>query len=115
MVRFRGHVSLTDIVSGVRQLWADPLYQTEYDGLVDLADTTTRATVADLRSLLTFLTHAKVSRGRWVGIFNEPKPTALAMLFKAANPLPLSFEVVSTWEAACAHLRQEIPTDLRRN
>jgi len=104
VVRFRGRVGLSEVVSGVRQLWADPHYRTDFDGVVDLESVTTRAGLPDLRELVDFLRANNGSRGRWVAVFSEPKPTALGLLFKASNTLPTSFEVVSTWEAACQHL-----------
>lgn len=115
VLRFRGPVGLQEILAGVRRLWADPIYQPEFDGVADLDEITTTASLPDVRSLLQFLQHTKTSRGRWAVIFNDPKAVTLGLLFKAASTLPLHLEVVSNWTAACAHLRQDIPADLQRN
>jgi len=109
VLRFSGSVSLKDVLAGTRKLWADERYDPHFNGIVDLQGVTTQATMDDVRALVSFLQEDGTSRGRWAAIFTEPKPTALAMLFKVACPAFLTMEVVSTWEAACHYLRVELP------
>lgn len=109
LCRFRGQVTLADILRGVEALWADPAFNPEFNGIANLEGVTTRAGVEDLQALIAFFEKRNASRGRWAVVFSEPKPTALGMIFKAAWPGPFNIEVVSTWEAACRFLHVEIP------
>ncbi len=109
IVRFTGSVSVTDVTTNVQQLWADARYNPSYNGIVDLEGVTTRAKVEDLKVLLEFLEARKDSYGWWAAILTEPKPTALALIFKATFAGTFKLEVVSSWEAACKFLQIELP------
>src|SRR4051812_26056385 len=110
IVRFSGSVSVADVTQNIQQLWADHRYNPQYNGIVDLKGVTTRAKVGDLKGLLEFLENTKMSFGWWAAILTEPKPTALALIFKATFVGSFKLEVVSSWEAACKFLQIE-PTD----
>lgn len=114
ILRFSGAITVGDIVRGINQLWADSRYDPTFNGIVNLEGTTTpRAGLDDVKSLLAFLRdHEKISTSRWAAIFTEPKPTALAMILKAALPGPINLEIVSTWEAACHVLQVNLPEEL---
>lgn len=109
VMRFTGSVSLGDVTRGIERLQADPAYDPRYNGIVNLEGVTTRASINDVRALLTFLTRPRTSSGHWAVIFTEPKATALALVFKAASPGPFRLEIVSTWEAACRYLGVDLP------
>jgi hypothetical protein len=110
ILRFKGSITLKDVLGGIRQLWADPRYQPAFDGIVDLEGVTTQARIGDITALIVFLQQEKsTSQGRWAAIFTEPKPTALALIFKVACHAAFTLEVVSTWEAACNFVRVQLP------
>jgi len=109
LLRFRGGVSLGDITRGLERLWADPAYDPLFNGIVNLKGVTTRAGLDELQSLIGFLQQRPSSAGQWVAVFSEPKPTALGLMFKAAWKGAFHIEIVSTWEAACRHLRVNLP------
>lgn len=112
LVRFSGSVSVTDVTQSLQQLWADHRYNPEYNGIVDLKGVTTRAKVEDLRGLLQFMENTKTSSGWWAAILTEPKPTALALIFKATFVGTFKLEIVSTLEAACKFLQIEQTEDI---
>jgi hypothetical protein len=110
VLRFSGAITIADITRSTEQLWADPLYDRTYNGIVNLQGVTTpRAGLEDIKALLAFYRHDKTSVGWWTAIFSEPKPTALALIFKAALTGPFRLEIVSTWEAACRFLEMDVP------
>lgn len=109
LVRFKGHVSLTDIKRGTEALWADPAYNPRYDGIVNLEGVTTRAGLDELQALIGFLQQRGSSHGQWVVVFTEPKTATLGVFFKAAWRGSFNIEVVSNWEAACRFLRVDLP------
>ena len=109
IVRFSGSISVADITDNVQHLWADARYNPAYNGIVDLQGVTTRAKVEDLKALLDFLESRKSSFGWWAAILTEPKPTALALIFKATFAGSFKLEIVSSWDAACKFLQIELP------
>jgi hypothetical protein len=115
LLRFNGSISLGDVTRGIERLWADPGYDPLFNGIVNLEGVTTRAGLDDLQALISFLHKRSSSSGRWVAVFSEPKPTALAMMFKAAWKGAFNIEIVSTWEAACRHLRVNLPAFASKN
>lgn len=113
VLRFTGAITVGDVVRGIQQLWADKRYRPEYNGIVNLQGATApRAGLEDVKSLLAFLRDDKVSVSQWAAIFTEPKPTALAMIMKAALPGPMKLEVVSSWEAACRVVEVNLPAEM---
>ena len=112
IVRFSGSVSIADVTHNVQQLWADARYNPHYNGIVDLEGVTTRAKVEDLKVLLDFLENRKDSFGWWAAILTEPKPTALALIFKATFVGTFKLEIVSSWDAACKFLQIELPASV---
>ncbi len=115
IVRFSGSVSIADVTRNIELFWADSHYNAEYNGIVDLQGVTTRAKVEDLKVLLDFLERRRSSVGWWVAILTEPKPTALALIFKAAFAGSFKLEIVSSWSAACKFLQIDVPQDTGLN
>jgi hypothetical protein len=111
ILRFSGSVSVADVTRHIQQFWADSEYNPEYNGIVDLEGVTTRAKVEDLKALLDFLENQKTGTGWWAAIFTEPKPTALALIFKATFAGTFKLEIVSSWQAACKFLQIDLPED----
>jgi hypothetical protein len=108
--RFTGQFSLADLLAAVRRLWADPMYSRNYDGLVDLSETSMGISMADLRALIGFLRQSpETSTGRWGAVVSSPLTTACAMIYRRAAAPRHQFEVFSSWSAACAFLGQELP------
>lgn len=109
ILRFSGSVSVADVTRHIQQFWADSEYDPTYNGIVDLEGVTTRAKVEDIKTLLDFLENQKTGTGWWAAILTEPKPTALALIFKAVFKGPIKLEVVSSWQAACKFLQIDLP------
>lgn len=111
ILRFRGSVSVKDIAEATHAFWSDQRYHPAYNGIACLEGVTTRARVADLRELLRLLEARNTSIGTWAAICTEPRPTTLAMMFKAAFTGTIRLEIVSSWEAACRFLQVELPKE----
>lgn len=109
ILRFNGSVSVADVTEATEQVWADSRYDPSYNGIVSLEGVTTRAKVEDLKQLLDLLENEHTSTGFWAAILTEPKPMALALIFKAVFQGALRLEVVSSWEAACRFLQIDLP------
>jgi hypothetical protein len=109
ILRFKGSVSVQDVVTVIEQFWADERYNPEYNGIVSLVGVTTRAKIEDLKVLLNFLESNRNAVGWWAAIMTEPKATALALIFKAAFHGSFNLEIVSDWEAACRFLQVDLP------
>lgn len=107
--RISGVVAVREIIAAIQLLWNDARFRGDFNGIIDLRRCTTTAGQADFRILVEFLKQDCPARGHWVALLDDPKSTALALLFKALNPGPFSFDVCSTWETACRHLRIELP------
>src|SRR5689334_12863500 len=94
ILRLKGSITLKDVLRGIRQLSADPRYKPAYDRIVDLEGVTTQPPIGDITPLIVFLQQEKsTSQGRWAAIFTEPKPTALALIFKVACHAAFTLEV----------------------
>lgn len=109
ILRFKGSVSVQDVMTVIQQFWADERYNPEYNGIVSLEGVTTRAKIEDLKALLDFLEGHRKSVGWWAAILTEPKATALALIFKAAFHGSFNLEIVADWEAACRFLQVDLP------
>jgi len=112
LLRFSGSISLADIKRATEQFWADARFHPEYTGVADMSDIVPRVKIEDLKALLEYLETNHRSVGRWVVILTEPKPTALALIFKAAFRGRFQLEVVSSWSAAAHFLQMELPEPL---
>jgi hypothetical protein len=114
VLRYAGAVSVSDVMRVTQEFWADERFNPEFNGIVDLEATTTRAKVGDLKSLLDFLESNRRSTGWWVAILTDPKTAALAIIFKAALNSSFRLEIVNSWEAACKFLQIDFTEDLAR-
>jgi len=105
-VRCAGRLTLEDLFTIPRQLWTDPRYSPEYDGLVDVSDGAISIDLHDLRTLAAFLVRERAtSKGRWAAVATSPVVIACGLVYRTALRRRHVFEVFSTWEAACGFLR----------
>lgn len=114
LLRFKGSVSVQDVISSIELFRADERHNPEYHGIVCLEGVTTRAKIEDLKVLLNFLESSHKSVGWWAAIMTEPKATALALIFKAAFQGSVNLEIVSDWEAACRFLQVDLPDNVAK-
>lgn len=101
--RYEGKFTLEDLLATTRQLWADPRYSPDYDGLVDISDGSLNVGINDLRMLMGFLMNEPfTSKGRWAAVATTPLAIACGLLYRTVMKNRHAFAVFSTWEAACA-------------
>jgi hypothetical protein len=106
--RFTGALTLDDVVACTETMWADTLYDQQYDIISDLTLSTAAALPRDVYSLISFLKRPETSKGRCAAIFSDPKATALGYFFKSLSTFNHRMRVFSTWEAASEHLQVDI-------
>lgn len=105
-VRCAGRLTVEDLFTIPRRLWADPRYSADYDGLVDVSDGALSLDLHDLRTLAAFLVHAPAtSSGRWAAVASSPVVIACGLVYRTALRRRHPFELFSTWDAACGFLR----------
>ena len=68
-----------------------------------------RGNTSEIMALVSFLNDKSASRGKWAAIYAEPRGMAMGLLFRTTHTLKLRFEIVSSWEAACKHIGQDVP------
>jgi hypothetical protein len=104
--RYEGKFTYEDLLATTRQLWADPRYSSEYDGLVDLSAGSLSVDMNDLRALTEFLVREPAtSSGRWAAVAASPLAIACGLVYRSAMKRRHAFEVFTTWEAACGFLK----------
>ncbi len=107
--RFDGTLSLSAVYQGTEQLWADPKYDRNFNGITDLSHSVVSGTVEDVRALSRFVSSRdQASTGRWAVVTNDPKITAFVLVFSRLLTRP-SLSVFSTWTAASAFMQVEGP------
>lgn len=105
--RFDGSLSLAAVCKGLEQLWADSQYDPHFDGITDLSHSVVNGSMEDVRALSRIVAnHANASNGRWAVVTNDPKITALVLVFARLLSKP-TLSVFSTWPAATAFMQVE--------
>jgi len=111
-LRFEGVFTLQELLTGVELMWSDERYRPDYEGIVDLTDTSVGVDLTDFRALIEFLRNEqRTSKSRWAAVVTTPLAAACALLYKQACAAPHTLEVFSTWEAACRFLKIDLPPD----
>jgi len=104
-LRFSGALSPSDVIAATKHLWDDPQYNRTYNIIADLRNCKTGAEVSDIGSLVRFLIDKpSLNRGAWAVVMEDPRMTALGMLFKSRSGFLNRFELFSSWESACRFL-----------
>ena len=93
--RVSGETSLGEIEEYFRRLASDPAYRPDYDTLVDLRETPTLLTPAELRSLSDFVrSHVPLTRSRRAIVADTDAAFGLVMMYEAfTEDLPRAFRV----------------------
>ncbi len=111
-LRYEGAFTLKELLMGTELLWSDQRYHPDYQGIVDLTDSTVGVGWADFRAFVEFLCREdRTSRSRWAAVAGTPLAAACALLYKQACTAPHSLDVFSTWDAACNFLKVELSPD----
>ena len=112
LLRYEGDFTLAELFACSRKLWDDPAYSDDYDGIVDLSTASLGFGIGDLRVFIDFMkTEPRVSHGRWAAVTTSPLVTACSLLYQQALSSRHTFEVFSTWAAACAFLHQDLESE----
>jgi hypothetical protein len=111
-VRFTGSVTAADVMVAIGKLWADPFYDRAFSGICDLSQATPNGTAEDVQKLVGFFQTPKISVGRWAIVTNDPRFTALGLLFKVSTGGKPWVEMFNSWECACSFLKVDLPADL---
>ncbi len=113
---YEGRFTTSDLIAATRQLWADPAYRREYNGIADASDVSLRVDLQDFGAFISFLAGRKeMSVGRWAVITASPLVTACAFIYKKAVSSQHKFEVFSSWDAACDFVNlPQIPENFAR-
>jgi len=109
--RYEGKFTLDDLLATTRQLWADPRYSPDYNGVVDISAGSVSVDINDLRTLAAFLVREPAtSSGRWAAVATTPLAIACSLIYRSALRRRHGFEIFSTWEAACGFLQLDPAT-----
>ena len=112
VARYVGHFTLDELVASAQLLWSDPRYARSYDGLVDVSDSSVGVAMCDLQPLVKFFReHRDTSEGRWAAVTSSPLATACALIYQRALARRHTFEIFSTWAAACTFLNIDVSPD----
>ncbi len=104
VVRFEAGTKAADILGFFVELEADPAYAHTMDGLVDLRGIELEISLEDVRELAEHVISRGLKSGRWAVYVDQPKATALAMLYTKAVDAQYSFQVFSTAAGISSHL-----------
>ncbi|MEB3161863.1 MAG: hypothetical protein VKK80_01425 [Prochlorothrix sp.] len=99
--RYQGVVTIHNIKNAIQTLAADPLFCPDYSSLVDLRVCDFKFDLQDLEELLSC--HHQVfgiTEGKTALVVNNPRDTALSVLFKNYVDGARQIDVFSTCEAA---------------
>ena len=100
-----GQVSFREIMSCVLDCRSDPRYRREYAGICDVREGTFTLGVDEVRSMAEQIgAGADRSAGKWAFLIDEPKSTALVMVFGSARDPATPVRVFVTLPAACEWL-----------
>lgn len=112
VAQYTGEMGPKDVIENIQKLRLDPLYEESHNGIVDLRRAVTGGGPEDVSRLIHFLRSNSANTGRWAAVFSDPKLLALGMIFKTFKAERPRLEVFSTWEAACFHIRIDLPENI---
>jgi hypothetical protein len=104
VARFAGNVSASDILAFFAQLDGDPAYERSMSGLVDLRDAQPALEPEELKGLADAAVERKLKRGRWGLLVEQPRATALSMLYTKAVASRYHLKVFSTLDGLSDYL-----------
>lgn len=114
LVRYGAPVDLASLISGTERLWADPLYDRNFDGIVDLSDPRLKMSSEDFRDYLGFLSgREEASLGRWASVATSPMAVAFGLLYQQAAAARHPFGIFASWSGACANLGLKPTAEMR--
>lgn len=96
VARFAAGIDAAEILAFFTQLEADPAYDRTMNGLVDARGTEIEMTLEDIRGLARHVLERGFKNGNWAILVDQPKATALSMLYTKAVDAQYSFQVFST-------------------
>lgn len=96
VARFAAGIDAAEILAFFTQLEADPAYERTMNGLVDARGTEVEMTLEDIRALARHVLERSFKHGSWAIFVDQPKATALSMLYTKAVDSQYSFQVFST-------------------
>jgi len=100
--RYEGRFTTSDLITATRQMWADPAYRRDYNGIADISDASFGLDIHDFGTFISFLAgREERSVGRWAVIALSPLATACGFIYKKAVGAQHKFDVFSSWDAAC--------------
>lgn len=115
VVRYVGTFTLEQLHASALTLWNDPRYARDYDGLVDVSHSSANVDITDFRAFVSLVRNdSRVSQGRWAAVVTTPFATACSFLYRSALASHHTFEIFSTWEAACEFLNLPIKQETLR-
>jgi hypothetical protein len=104
VVRFAPGTAAASILDFFGALEADPAYERSLNGLVDARGIEVDMALEDVRGLARHVVEKGLKTGRWAMLVDQPKATALAMLYTKAVDSAYSFQVFSTASGISAYL-----------
>ena len=104
VARFAGSVNSADILRFFAQLDADPAYERSMNGLVDLREALPALEPEELKGLADDAVERKLKRGRWALLVEQPRATALSMLYTKAVAARYRLKVFSTLDGLSEYL-----------
>lgn len=96
VVQFAQGIDAAGILAFFTQLEADPAYDRTMDGLVDARGVEVDMGLDDIRALAQHVIERGLKSGNWAMYVDQPKITALAMLYTRAVDTQYNFQVFST-------------------
>ena len=100
--RYEGRFTTSDLIAATRQMWADPAYCRDYNGIADASAASFGVDLHDFSTFISFLANREeMSVGRWAVVATSPLATACGFIYKKAVSSQHKFEVFSSWDAAC--------------
>lgn len=104
VARFAGRVSAADILGFFAQLDADPAYVRSMNGLVDLIGAQPALEPEELKALADDVADRKLKHGRWGLLVDQPRATALSLLYTKAVASRYRLKVFSTVDGLSDYL-----------
>jgi len=91
--RFQGTVEIKGLIEALQQIFADPAWNPQYNGIVDLREANMELRYPDVRTLVDFQkSHPLTSQGQWAFIADKDKNFGTMRMFHALSS-ELGFEV----------------------